>query len=74
MSIDGIERYATPLLQLHDAPKLKDPMNATMPNLRNTKRSILKDQEKTAVYNQEILKLEKAGNVNKFFLKQLIAQ
>ncbi len=65
VTIDGIERYATPLLQIHDAPKLKALMHATMPNLRSTEQRLPTDQEKTAIYNEEILKLEKAGYVKK---------
>ena len=33
VTIDVIERYAIPLLWIHDAPKLKAPVDATMSNL-----------------------------------------
>lgn len=36
MTIDGIGHCVTPLLQMHDGPKLKAPVDGTMPNLRIT--------------------------------------
>ena len=53
VTIHGIEDYASPLLWIHNAPKLKALMDATIPNLRSTQRRLLKDLEKTAVHNAE---------------------
>lgn len=49
---------------MHDAPKLA-PVDATTPNLKSTEWQLLKDQENTAVYDEEILKLKKAGYLKK---------
>lgn len=43
VTVDGIRHYATPLLRVSDAPKLKAPVEAVMSNLRSTERRLLKD-------------------------------
>lgn len=59
--IDGVNRYATPLLRKKDMPRLQVTKDAVLPNLRNTERSLERDPIKAAAYKEEINKLEVAG-------------
>ncbi|XP_038160417.1 uncharacterized protein LOC119796094 [Cyprinodon tularosa] len=65
VEVDGVLRYATPLLRVKDMPCLRTPKEAVLANLRSTERRLLKDPEKAAAYGAEILKLKQAGYVVK---------
>lgn len=65
VDVDGVLRYATPLLRVKDMPCLRTPKEAVLANLRSTERHLLKDPEKAAAYGAEILKLKQAGYVVK---------
>ncbi|XP_051791369.1 uncharacterized protein LOC127529975 [Erpetoichthys calabaricus] len=63
--VDGVNRYATPLLRKKDMPCLQAYQEAVMPSLRSIERRLSKDSTKAAAYNEEIKKLEEAGYVIK---------
>lgn len=65
VTVDGIARYATPLLRKPAASKLHAPPSAVMPLLRATERRLTSTPDLAKVYNEEIHKLEKAGYVIK---------
>ena len=63
MEVDGIQRYATPLLRVKNMPKLQAPKEAVIALLRNTERRLAKDPKQAAAFCAEIQKLEQAGSV-----------
>lgn len=65
VEVEGITRYATPLLRRKNAPYFQVSPEAVMPSLRSTERRLLKDPEKAAAYCAEIKKLDVAGSVAK---------
>ncbi|XP_048030832.1 uncharacterized protein LOC125266231 [Megalobrama amblycephala] len=65
VEVNGIFRYATPLLRRKNSPLLCAPKEAVMPSLRSMERRLAQDQEKAAVYNAEIEKLVLNGAVTK---------
>ncbi|KAL6483178.1 hypothetical protein MHYP_G00080500 [Metynnis hypsauchen] len=65
VTVDGIARYATPLLRKPVAPKLHAPPLAVMPLLRATEQRLTGNPDLAKVYNEEIHKLERAGYVIK---------
>lgn len=63
--VDGIQRYATPLLRRKSMPPLKATPNAVIPSLRGVERRLQKDPERAMIYSAEIDKLVQAGSVVK---------
>lgn len=63
VNVDGVQRYATPLLRRANSTTLQAPMEAVLPSLGSTERRLGKDPQRAAVYCQEIQKLEKMGYV-----------
>lgn len=61
--VDGVNRYATPLLWKQDFPPLHAPKEAVLPQLRGTEKRLVKDPEKATIYSREIHKLIDAGYV-----------
>ncbi|XP_041839808.1 uncharacterized protein LOC121638843 [Melanotaenia boesemani] len=61
----GIMRYATPLLRVKNAVPLTAPIDAVMPTLRQTERSLLNNPTKADIYEAEIRKLLEAGHVQR---------
>lgn len=61
VSVDGVSRYAVPLLRRKNMPLLHASPNAVMPLLRATERRLSLNPEKLSVYNAEMQKLVKAG-------------
>ncbi len=61
IDINGIQRYATPLLRVKHMPKLQTTKEAVMANLRNTENRLMRDPQKAEAYHAEIRKLEQAG-------------
>ena len=57
VNVDGIYRYATPLLRRKTAPHFQASPEAVMPSLRSTERRLMKDPDKAAAYEAEISKL-----------------
>lgn len=54
VEVDGIKRYATPLLRIKHMPDLKAPHNAVLPQLRAIERRLAKDPKQAAAYTAEI--------------------
>ncbi|XP_029965347.1 uncharacterized protein LOC115401351 [Salarias fasciatus] len=65
VEIDGVHRYATPLLRREDMPVLHATKEAVMPNLRSVERRLSKDPARTEAYRTEMEKLIRAGSVVK---------
>lgn len=63
--VDGILRYAAPLLHVEPWPPLKAPKEAVMSHLRSCERQILQIPQQAKTYNREIQKLIDDGYVNK---------
>ncbi len=63
VDVDGVQRYATPLLRTASAVQLQASPNAVMSPLRGIERRLQRNPESAAVYDQEIAKLEKAGYI-----------
>lgn len=53
VSIDGIPRYATPMLRAPNSPFLSVSRGAVMPLLRGTERCLARDPEMASVYRNE---------------------
>ncbi|XP_039539859.1 uncharacterized protein LOC120487658 [Pimephales promelas] len=65
VEVNGVHRYATPLLRVPNMPKLKVSKEVVMKNLRNTEKRLVQDPLRASTYREEIKKLEIAGYVNK---------
>jgi len=65
VTVDGIPRYATPLLRRATNIALWAPAEIVLPRLRSTERKLAKDPARAKSYRAEIRKLEEAGYVSK---------
>lgn len=65
VNVNGVFRYATPLLRKRDMPELKAPKESVLPNLRALERRLSKSPEHAKAYNQEIERLDQSGYVVK---------
>ncbi|XP_073721654.1 uncharacterized protein [Misgurnus anguillicaudatus] len=65
VSLNGVQRYATPLLRRSDMALLNAPKEAVMPHLRKTEKYLSRDPERSAAYSAEIKKLVNEGYVAK---------
>lgn len=61
--VDGVFRYATPLLRHPQMPPLNAPKESVMPMLRSTERRLLKDPSRADAYRAEMQKLIQSGAV-----------
>ncbi|XP_026061422.1 uncharacterized protein LOC113045324 [Carassius auratus] len=64
VEVEGVKRYATPLLRVKNMPELKAPKEAVLSQLRATERRLAKNPQQAATYTKEIAKLVQAGYVN----------
>lgn len=71
VEVDGVHRYATPLLRVNNMPRLHAPKDAVLASLRSTERRLMKDPTRASAYAAEILKLEQAGYVKKVAEEEL---
>eukprot|EP00064_Thunnus_orientalis_P006908 superscaffoldBa00000742_g6927 len=62
VNIEGVQRYATPLLRKTGAPKLNSSPHSVMAHLRATEKWLKKDLQKAALYSSEIGELIQAGS------------
>lgn len=65
VTVDGIHRYATPLLRRTSDIALHAPAEAVLPRLRSTERKLAKNTKQAKSYCAEIRKLEEAGYISK---------
>ncbi|XP_077069937.1 uncharacterized protein LOC143722413 [Siphateles boraxobius] len=65
VNVNGVFRYATPLLRKKDMPQLKAPKESVLPLLRALERRLSKSPEQSKAYNQEIERLDQSGYVVK---------
>ncbi len=63
--VDGILRYAAPLLRVEPWPPLKAAKEAVMSRLRSCERRLLQNPQQAETYSREIQKLIDAGYVKK---------
>lgn len=61
--VDGIPRYATPLLKMGNSPRLTSSVRTVLLLLRGTERRLKKDPELAEIYKREIQKLVDAEYV-----------
>ncbi|KAJ8400654.1 hypothetical protein AAFF_G00394230 [Aldrovandia affinis] len=61
VEVDGVLRYATPLVRKKDMLSFRAQKEAVMPSLRSTERRLAKDLEQAMAYSAEIQKLIQAG-------------
>ena len=65
VNVDGTNRYATPLLRVHDMPILQAPYEAVLWQLKSTERRLGKLPEQAAAYRAEKNRLVTLGYVVK---------
>ncbi len=63
VEVDGVWRYATPLIRGPDTPQLKGTIEFVLSSLRNTEKRLSRDPERAKVYEAEIQKLLDSGYV-----------
>lgn len=71
VDIDGVQRYATPLLRVKNMPCLYAPKEAVLPQLRGIEKRLVKDPDLAAAYQEELAKLVQAGYVVKLSQEQV---
>ncbi|XP_045061133.1 UPF0705 protein C11orf49 homolog [Coregonus clupeaformis] len=64
IEVDGVPRYATPLLRRVNDATLHSPKEVVLPSLRSTERRLSNDSKCTEVYCQKIKKLQTTGYVS----------
>lgn len=64
-TVDGVSRYATPLLRRTTDTTLHAPKEAVLPRLRSIERKLTKNPTQAESYRAEIRKLEEAGHIAK---------
>ncbi len=65
VDVNGIQRYATPLLRAKGMPCLHAPKEAVLPQLRGIENRLNKNPEQAAAYQEEIARLQQAGYISK---------
>ena len=63
VEVEGVHRYATPLLRHASMPPLHAPKESVLPLLRSTERRLLRDPQQADAYKIEMNKLIEAGVV-----------
>ncbi|XP_062373449.1 uncharacterized protein LOC134061706 [Sardina pilchardus] len=61
VEVDGVMRYATPLLRVRSMPCLHAPGESVLPQLRSTERRLAKNPDQAAAYQAEMERLLQAG-------------
>lgn len=70
VNVDGVQRYATPLLRRKSMSLLHVETDTVLPSLCSTERRLVRDPERAKAYCNEIQKLEAAGYVAKITLEE----
>lgn len=65
VNLNGVQRYATPLLRVKSMPTLSASPTSALANLRSTEKHLIRDPDRATAYNSEIQKLEQAGYATK---------
>ena len=65
VEVQGVQRYATPLLRRENMPKLHVSKEVVSNYFKNTERRLAKNPQQAAVYREEINKLVVAGHVKR---------
>lgn len=65
VEVNGVRRYATPLLKVAGIPILRAPSQEVLPHLWAIERRFRGDQVKAQAYHTEIRKLEESGYIQK---------
>lgn len=69
IEVDGVQRYATPLLRVKNMPQLRAPKEAVLPQLRGIEKRLAKAPDQAQAYNAEIQKIQQADHVGKLALR-----
>ncbi|KAJ8415881.1 hypothetical protein AAFF_G00404380 [Aldrovandia affinis] len=72
VEVEGVLRYATPLLRVSNMPTLTAPPEAALSTLRGTEKRLSRDPVKAEAYRAEIMKLEKTGYATRTGAKEVI--
>ncbi|XP_057695374.1 uncharacterized protein LOC130917729 [Corythoichthys intestinalis] len=65
VEVNGVQRYATPLIWKKNLPQLQAPKEAVLGLLRSTEKRLAKDTMKIVAYKEEINKLLNSGYIKK---------
>lgn len=65
VEVDGVLRYATPLLRKRQAPPFQATEETVMPSLRSTEKRLAKNPQLAEAYCEEICKLVRARSVKR---------
>uniref|UniRef100_A0A9J8D9V3 Tc1-like transposase DDE domain-containing protein n=3 Tax=Cyprinus carpio TaxID=7962 RepID=A0A9J8D9V3_CYPCA len=71
VDVNGVQRYATPLLRVKNMPRLCAPKEAVLPQLRGIEKRLERDTVLAAAYQGELAKLVQAGYVVKLSQEQV---
>ncbi|KAI2668878.1 Polyprotein P3 [Labeo rohita] len=71
VDVNGIQRYATPLLRAKGMPCLQAPKEAVLPQLRGIENRLNKNHDQAAAYQEEIVRLLQAGYITKLSPEQV---
>lgn len=61
VGVNGVQRYATPLLRRTDMPCLRVPSNVVHNYLKSTERRLSRDPQQATIYQEEMKKLVTFG-------------
>lgn len=64
VNVDGVMRYATPLLWVKDMPGLHAPKEAVLPQLKSTEWKLDKNPKQATAYQDEVERLLQASYIS----------
>ncbi len=71
IEVNGVQRYATPLLRTKDMPCLHAPKVAVLPQLRGIENRMEMKPNQASAYQEEMNRLQQAGYITKLTLEQV---
>lgn len=71
VEVEGVFRYATPLLRVSNMPVLTAQPEAVLSSLRSTEKRLVRDPAKAEAYQAEIVKMKEAGYAAKISSDQV---
>ncbi len=71
IDVNGVQRYATPLLRTKDMPCLHAPKVAVLPQLRGIENRMENKPNQASAYQEEMNRLQQAGYITKLTPEQV---